>query len=126
MSMKPALGYRRPLLSAFGSIGLVLFTSSVVQCQQWNATVRVLPDVGRVVVEGGCQPATIWSFRDSYAGVVGLANRVERFTLFDQFGNEIQPRKIAPGQFDSPKPATRFHYEVSLKPPLLAPDSAMV
>src|SRR5207245_10372348 len=34
--------------------------------------------------------------------------------------------KIAPGQFDSPKPAARFRYEVSLKPPAFAMDSAMV
>src|SRR5712671_4626192 len=126
MSMKLAVGYRRRFLSALGSIGLGLLTLSAVQGQQWNATVRVLPDVSRVIVEGRSAPASVWSFLDGYASMVGLANRVERFTLIDEGGNEIQPRKIAPGQFDSPKAVARFRYEVSLKPPLLAPDSAMV
>jgi len=124
--MKLAVGYRRRFLSALGSIGLGLLTLSAVQGQQWNATVRVLPDASRVIVEGNCTAATVWSFLDSYASMVGLANRVERFTLIDEDGNETPARKIAPGQFDSPKPAARFRYEVSLKPPLMAPDSAMV
>ncbi|HEX7723426.1 MAG TPA: hypothetical protein VF397_14800 [Pyrinomonadaceae bacterium] len=126
MSMKLAVGYRRRFLSALCSIGLGLLTSSAVQGQQSNATVRVLPDVSRVIVEGNCTPATVWSFLDSYASIVGLANRVERFTLIDEGGNETPARKIAPGQFDSPKPVARFRYEVSLKPPLMASDSAMV
>src|SRR5437763_7187750 len=126
MSMKLAVGYRRRFLSALGSIGLGLLTSSAVQGQQWNAAVRVLSDVNRVIVEGRSAPASVWSFLDSYASMVGLANRVERFTLFDERGNEIQVRKIAPGQFDSPKPAAQFRYEVSLKPPAMATDSAML
>jgi hypothetical protein len=124
--MKLAVGYCCSFLSALGSIGLLLLTSSSVQAQQWTATVRVLPDANRVIVEGRSAPASVWSFLDSYASMVGLANRVERFTLIDEGGNETPARKIAPGQFDSPKPAARFRYEVSLKPPLMAPDSAMV
>src|SRR3989440_1552851 len=97
-----------------------------VSAQQTSANIRLAPDSDRVIVEGNSAPATVWSFLDSYASVVGLANRIERFTLFDEGGNEIQVRKIAPGQFDSPRSAARFRYEVSLKPPALAMDSAMV
>jgi len=57
--MKLAAGHRRRLLSAFGSIGLGLLTLSTVQCQQLSATIRVLPDVSRVVLEGSCPPATM-------------------------------------------------------------------
>jgi predicted metalloprotease with PDZ domain len=91
-----------------------------------SANIRVASDSSRVIVEARSAPASVWSFLDSYASIVGLGNRVERFTLIDEDGNEIQPRKIAPGQFNSLKPAARFRYEVSLKPPLMAPDSAMV
>ena len=77
-------------------------------------------------MQGSSAPASVWSFLDSYASVVGLANRIERFTLFDERGNEVQVRKLAPGQFNSPKPAPRFRYEVNLKPPVMAADSAMV
>ncbi|PYS68153.1 MAG: hypothetical protein DMF73_17510 [Acidobacteria bacterium] len=111
---------------ALGSLGLLSCAAANTSAQQLNATIHLLPDASRVIVDGSSPPASVWSFLDSYASVVGLANRIERFTLFDEGGNEIQVRKIAPGHFDSPKPAARFRYEVSLKPPAFAMDSAMV
>src|SRR5207248_6440200 len=116
----------RRLALVLGSLSLILGAAASISAQQVSATIRLLPDSNRVVVEGSSAPASAWSFLDSYASVVGLANRIERFTLFDERGNEIQVRKIAPGQFDSPKPAAQFRYEVSLKPPAMATDSAML
>src|SRR5256714_305315 len=55
-----------------------------VSAQQTRANIRLAPDSDRVIVEGSSGPATVWSFLDSYASVVGLANRIERFTLFDE------------------------------------------
>lgn len=114
------------LALALGPLNLILCAAASISAQPSNATIQLLPDSSRVIVEGRAAPASTWSFLDSYASIVGLASRIERFTLFDDGGNEIQPRTIAPGQFDSPKPAARFRYEVNLKPPLMAPDSAMV
>lgn len=114
------------LLALLGSIVLSVSAVANVAAQQMSANIRVVADSSRVIVEGRSAPASVWSFLDSYASIVGIGNRVERFTLIDEDGKEIQPRKIAPGQFNSPKPAARFRYEVSLKPPLMAPDSAMV
>jgi hypothetical protein len=114
------------LLPLLSSIALSSGAVATVSAQPMTANIRVASDSSRVIVEGRSAPTSVWSFLDSYASMVGLANRVERFTLIDEGGNEIQPRKIAPGQFDSPKAVARFRYEVSLKPPLMAPDSAMV
>lgn len=114
------------LLALLSSIALSFTAVATVSAQQMSANIRVASDSSRVIVEARSAPASVWSFLDSYASIVGLGNRVERFTLIDEDGNEIQPRKIAPGQFNSLKPAARFRYEVSLKPPLMAPDSAMV
>ena len=114
------------LLALLSSMALSVSAGATVSAQQVSANIRVASDSSRVIVEGRSAPASVWSFIDSYASMVGLANRVERFTLIDEAGNEIQPRKIAPGHFDSPKAAARFRYEVSLKPPLMASDSAMV
>jgi len=125
MSMKHVLSYCRRLMLALGSLGLLSCAAANTSAQQLNATIHLLPDASRVIVDGSSPPASVWSFLDSYASVVGLTNRIERFTLFDEGGKEIQVRKIAPGQFDSPKPAARFRYEVSLKPPAFAMDSAM-
>src|SRR5205814_8029161 len=73
-----------------------------------------------------CASTRVWSFRDSYAGILGLGGRVERLRLFDGAGIEIPYRKIAPGQFASDASASRFQYEVRLTPFAAASDAAKV
>src|SRR5437899_10075932 len=67
--------------------------------QGLRVEVRVVPESNRVIIEGSCLPTSAWSFRDSYADVLGLGGRVERLRLFDNGGIEIRYRRIAPGQF---------------------------
>src|SRR5258708_19799502 len=45
---------------------------------------------------------------------------------FDTSGAEIQTHRIARGQLEAAKPASRFRYEVSLDPPGRASDAAFV
>ena len=116
----------------FISLGVAAFfcmfySAAATQAQEISVMIRVLPQsAARVLIEGNCAPTTVWSFRDSYAGVMNLGGRVERMQLFDATGTEIQTRKIAPGQFEATKPASRFRYEVSLNPPARASDAAFV
>jgi hypothetical protein len=108
-------------------IALLSCITSTVSAQQTKVVIRVLPDPdGRVVVEGSCAPDTVWSFRDSYAGILNLGSRVEGLKLFDAAGTEITARKIAPGQFQAASPASKFRYEVSLAPPVRTADAAKV
>ncbi|HMG76131.1 MAG TPA: hypothetical protein VK582_21700 [Pyrinomonadaceae bacterium] len=87
----------------------------------------MLPDpAGRIIVDGSCAPATAWSFRDSYAGILNLGSRIEGLRVFDTAGTEVSIRKIAPGQFQAATPAMRFHYEVSVTPAARAADAAKV
>jgi hypothetical protein len=89
--------------------------------------IQALPDAGgRVIVDGSCAPASEWSFRDSYAGVMNLGSRIEGLRLFDAAGAEVPNRKIAPGQFKATGPATRFHYEAQLSTPARAADASRV
>jgi hypothetical protein len=80
----------------------------------------------RVVVEGTGAASSVWSFRDSYAGVLNLGSRVENFQLFDNTGAEISSRQIAPGQFQAARPASKFRYEMNLAPPVRTVDAAKV
>ena len=85
----------------------------------------MLPDSSRrAVIEGSCAQTTVWSFRDSYAGVLNLGSRVEDLRLFDAAGTEISTRKLAPGQFQATKPASKFSYEIKLEPPVRGADGA--
>lgn len=113
------------LLALCGAILLLGITSSST-AQQLKVSIRVLPETGRAVIEGDCAPTTVWSFRDSYAGVMSLGSRVEALRLFDNAGAEISSRKIAPGQFQASQPASRFRYEITLAPPVQGADSARV
>ena len=55
-----------------------------------------------------------------------MGTRVERFAALDEGGAEILTRKLAPGQFDSTKAASRFRYEVNLAPPLSGTDASRI
>jgi len=114
------------LLIVLGLAGYFQATAEAQQAQQLNVSIRVVPERGRLVIEGSSAPASAWSFRDTYGGVVGLGNRIEQFSLIDDEDREVQIRRLAPGHFDATKPAARFRYEVNLAPPIRASDSATV
>lgn len=123
--VRPGAG-RYPVLTLCCAV-LLLGVTSIVTAQEVKVTIRVLPESsGRAVIEGSCAPIAVWSFRDSYAGVMNLGSRVEGLRLFDEAGAEIPNRKIAPGQFRSAKPASKFRYEITLAPPVRGADSARV
>jgi hypothetical protein len=108
-------------------VAMLICLTPTASAQQTKVEIRVRADSpGRVVVEGTCAPATTWSFRDSYAGVMNLGSRINGLKLFDDAGAEIANRMSAPGQFRSEKPAERFRYEVNLNPPVRPADAARV
>lgn len=113
-------------LLALCSAVLLLGMASSSTAQQLKVTLQVLPETGRAVIEGDCAPTTVWSFRDSYAGVMSLGSRVDALRLFDAAGAEISSRKIAPGQFQALQPASKFRYEITLAPTAQGADSARV
>src|SRR5438128_3230192 len=72
----PSRKLRRTRL-AFCSAVLLCFAAPIVKSQQVSVAVRLFPDAaGRAVVEGSCAPANVWSFRDNYAGILGLGSRI--------------------------------------------------
>lgn len=120
-------GVSRSLPSTVAAFALVGFLVSIVSAQQLSVVIRLHPSApGRLIMEGNCPPSTVWSFRDSYAGVNNLGIRIEEMHLFDAAGADIQTRKIAPGQFEGARPASKFRYEVNLNPPPRASDAALV
>jgi hypothetical protein len=108
------------------TLAVIMCAATIVRGQKTSVTIRLNAESPRIVVEGSGAPRSGWSFRDSYAGVVGLGARIVRFELFDQQGAAIGVRQIAPGQFESTKPAAKFRYEVNLTVPSRPSDSALV
>jgi hypothetical protein len=67
-----------------------------------------------------------WSFRNIYAGVAGLAERVENLALADESGAAVAFRQVSPGELAAERPASRFSYDLKLDPPAFVTDAAHV
>ena len=126
MSTKPIRRVSRQLLVGAAIIAATCSIGSKVSAQQTDLDIRLMPDSNRVAIELTAAPDSSWSFVDSYAGIVGLGRRIERFAAFDAGGGEVSLSQTAPGQFRSIRPATRLRYEVNLKPVSRAADFSMI
>jgi hypothetical protein len=109
-------------------VGLIASAGITAGAETFRATISVRPaEMPRVLVEGERSiPTRAWSFRNVYANVMGLGNRIEKLTLGDSAGNNIPVRKLAAGEYEADRPAVRFAYEVKLEPPGFETDAAHI
>jgi len=92
------------------------------------ASVEAKPEVRISVAASGelrirvksLAPGSEWSFPNAYAGVLGLAERVEDFQAFGPTGEDLHATKIATGEFRSQPGTTSINYVVNLRPPTAA------
>jgi len=61
-----------------------------------------------------------WSFRNAYAGVLGIADRIYDFRASTRSGEDAGARKIATGEFRAELDATRINYKVRVSTPTAA------
>ncbi|HEX8173719.1 MAG TPA: hypothetical protein VF543_01215 [Pyrinomonadaceae bacterium] len=124
MKNTPALRLARAVMA----ISLVLLGAHLAQAQDTSVRIEVLStSPARVRVEGERKPAAkIWAFRNSYAGMIGIGERVENFSLINAQGESVPVRKSAPGEYEASSEATRFRYEVKTEAPLFTTDSAYI
>jgi hypothetical protein len=110
-------------------VAFLLFwlSAPAAKAQSVVVNMRILmASPSRISVEGERGPTRNWSFRKSYASAMDLGQRIEKFSLSDATGRDIPVRQLAPGEFESAAPASKFSYEVVLAPPTLASDAAFV
>jgi hypothetical protein len=106
---------------------LFWLSAPVTKAQSAVVNMRILPaSPPRINVEGERAPTRSWSFRKSYARVMDLGQRIEKFRLSDTTGRDIPVRQLAPGEFEAAAPASKFSYEIVLTPPTSASDAAFV
>jgi hypothetical protein len=104
---------------------LCAFAGVIFLCAtQSNAHARVtisLITPGEVSVEAELDSASrSWSFRNAYAGVIGIADRVYDFRATTPSGEDAKARKIATGEFRSDLDATRIRYQARVSNPTAA------
>lgn len=77
-----------------------------------------IPELGQIKIEAELSsPTRSWSFRNAYAGSLGLAERVEEFQAFGNSGQDARVKKNATGEFRSDLDATKITYTVRLSNP---------
>jgi len=113
------------MIPAAAAVALLL-VSTVVAAQPKTVVIEVLPESNAVRVDMSADARKSWSFRDAYAGLVGLGRRIRKFQAFDSTGAAVTVRELAPGQFEASARASRFSYEADLSPPARASDAAFV
>jgi predicted metalloprotease with PDZ domain len=108
---------------------MLLLMSSVnlaAQLQPVNARISIVsltPPRVRVEVQH-VEGLKALSFRNAYAGINGLGERIEKLSLADAQGAEIAVRKLAPGEYDAARAASKISYELRLDPPRGTNDAA--
>ena len=76
------------------------------------------PTASQIKVEADeLSPARSWSFRNAYAGALGIADRVEEFRAIGDSGQDARAKKSATGEYQSDLDATRISYMVKLSNP---------
>ncbi len=106
----------------------LLVGSVAAHAETLTARISVISTApARVRVEGERdKPSRAWSFRNVYANVMNLGERIENLKLYDGGGAEVQVRRLAPGEYEASGAASRFVYEVKLDAPLFEGDAAHV
>lgn len=104
-----------PLVSLFLAVSL----ASTIHAQAPYVRISVLSlEPARIRVELNTLGSTDWSFRNSYASVVGLADRIENLHGKDYLGREVVATELASGEFRFPEKVMNASYDVRLNPPV--------
>src|SRR5688572_27186640 len=107
---------------------LIFSTGGATYADSIDAQITVLSTApARIRVVGERSVASrVWSFRNIYAGVMNLGERIESLVLSNSAGQNIPLRKLAQGEYEAVSPADRFTYEMKLEAPAFAGDAAHV
>ena len=98
---------------------IALAAAAGVQAQTLNVRIAVTstaPARIRISAEFP-KPAAVISFPNSYAGVLGLAERIENVEARGVGDQVVTVRKLAPGEFQTAEEFNRISYEVNLNEP---------
>jgi len=105
----------KPLFLTCSFFFLLTLVSANIVTAQSRVTISV-NDPGQIKVDAELsRPINSWSFRNAYAGVLGIAERIEDFRAVD-----ADVRKAAVGEYRSERESSRISYTVKLPKPTLA------
>jgi len=107
------------VLFAIVSVLLGCSWAGQAHAQTVRAHIAVVSDSpARLRIEVGFPTQkSVLSFRNSYAGVLGLGERIERVEA-ELGGKSVAVKKLGPGEFETEKAINHLRYEVNLAGPM--------
>jgi predicted metalloprotease with PDZ domain len=95
---------------------LILLSAGIAGAQASSRVTISITNPDRIKMDAELSsPIDSWSFRNAYAGVLGIAERIEDFRAAD-----ADVRKAAVGEYRSDRKASKISYTVKLPSPTLA------
>ena len=108
--LRLVLSFSLCLLAGQGLAHAQTITAQITVTNQSPARIQILIELPTAT--------NTLSFRNTYAGILGLGERVEKLSATNGEGQTITARKLAPGEFQSSEKFSRFSYEVNLAEPI--------
>lgn len=106
------------LSGAFIVLCCMCLTATATEPTQITISVQTY---GEVRIEArAISPASSWSFRNAYAGILGIAERVKDFRATTGSGQDAKAKQIATGEFRSELEANNITFKVDLSKPSAA------
>ena len=119
-----------PAGKTFFAVGALLSfaTLASISAQTLNARISITSVVpARIRIDAHLPSATnALSFRNTYASVLGLGERIEAVEGTRDNGERVRVQELAPGEFQAAERFLRFTYDVNLVEPLRPADVSHV
>ncbi len=110
-------GPSRHLLPLFACAFLVLTCVAEAHAQTLRARISVVSlEPARIRVDLQLAATNALSFRNTYGGILGLGDRIERLEA-SKGATGIEVRKLAPGEYQSETRFTKLSYDVNVTEP---------
>lgn len=115
------MAYSSILFKLVALLGVLFFgCASASAGVRSRVTISVLSH-GEVTVRADLYtPSRSWSFRNAYAGVLGIAERIHEFRATTSDGKDAGAKRISTGEFRSDLDAQRIVYKVKVSEPTAA------
>lgn len=111
--------FARDVVSQVSGAFIVLCISVLtVQANQPSRVTITMLTPGEIRIEvHSLSAGRSWSFRNAYAGILGIAERVEDFRAITSDAQDAKAKKVATGEFRTDLDALQISYKVKLSQP---------
>jgi hypothetical protein len=99
-------------------VAILCFAAITAQADGGHQVTINMSSSGELRIEAqSSTPGNSWSFRNAYAGILGIAERIDDFRATTSSEQDAEAKKIVTGEFRSELPANKISYRVNVSKP---------